>query len=61
MGSLYILHLGHLADALFQSDLYLKKIEKQYIAVGIVKMFIDRSAEHLQLLDLLIPCIQQDR
>ena len=48
------LHLGHLADGFIQSDKKTTTIhhkrEKQFIAVGTVKMFIELSAKHLQVL-----------
>ena len=41
---------GHSADAFIQSEIYNKyigqKIEKQYITVGTVMMFIEPSAKH---------------
>ena len=56
----FTLHLGHLADALIQSEYICQKKEKQHsIAVSTLKMFIETIAKHLHLLGKPIPCIQQ--
>ena len=48
------LHLGHLAVAFIQSGVggvsICQRKEEQNIAVGTVKMLIETSAEHLQLI-----------
>ena len=45
-------YFGRLADSFNESDnkYIFQKKEKQYIAVGTVRMFIDPSAKHYQLL-----------
>ena len=56
------LYFGRLADSFNQSDnkYIFQKKEKQYIAVGTVRMFIEPSAKHYQLLGLPIPVCNKD-